>query len=285
MRELRVAIPLSFLVPSYNAGDYLVTAIESIADQLVPGDEVLLQDGASTDGSVDALKERFAGAEWLKVVSEPDAGQSDALQKALERATNEYVLWLNADDIVYPRALDAVRKALVHGPDVLVGRSTIFNNDGRIVRTYTPREFTREAFVGRGADMFTGSLVFRASTVRDAGGFNAKYEYCMDMDMVVRTAELNPRVMYIPDVIGGLRWHAESKGGSTLWPIVREATEVRLAHARTTRERIIALASSAWYLTSGLLQPVRHSALYSALWRRLASRKRVPLPVENPSES
>lgn len=281
---MSASIPLSFLVPSYNPGGYLVTAIESIADQLVPGDEVLLQDGASTDGSVDQVVERFPGAEWLKVVSAPDLGQSDALQKALDRATNEYVLWLNADDIVYPDALAAVRTALQEDPDVLVGRSTIFNNDGRIVRTYTPRAFTREAFVGRGADMFTGSLVFRARTVREAGGFDPRFRYCMDMDMIVRVAELSPRVNYIPDVIGGLRWHDESKGGSTRWPIVREAIEVRLAHARTTRERVGAIGASLGQLLAIFLQGLRHSALYSTLWRHLA-RRRLPRPAEQPKAS
>lgn len=268
--------PLSFLVPSYNAGVYLIPAIESIVDQLVPGDEVLVQDGASADGSIDALVERFAGAEWLKVVSRPDRGQSDALQHALDRATNDYVLWLNADDIVYPGALEPVRENLeVHKPDVLIGRSTIFNNDGRTVRTYTPKAFTREAFVGRGADMFTGSMVFRTQVVRDAGGFDPRFQYCMDMDMIVRVAETDPTVAYIPVVIGGLRWHAESKGGSTLWPIVKEATEVRLAHARTPRERIGAVGASLAYYVSGLLQPVRHSKPYSAL----RALRRRPLPT------
>jgi glycosyltransferase involved in cell wall biosynthesis len=269
-------IALSFLVPTYNAGPYLVTAIESILDQLVPGDEVLVQDGASTDGSVEALLAHFSGADWLKVVSAPDDGQSDALQKALDRATNDYVIWLNADDIVYPDALAAVRAALADGPDLVIGRSTIFTNDGRIVRTYTPRPLTREAMVGRGADLFTGSMVFRTQLVRDAGGFNARFQYCMDMDMIVRAAEQNPTIAYIPVVIGGLRWHAESKGGSTLWPIVREATEVRLAHARTTGEKVGAIGASTAYLLVGLLQPVRHSRSYSKVRARLAGRA---LPV------
>lgn len=260
-----MSTPLSFLVPTYNGGKYLITAIDSIVDQLIPGDEVLLQDGASSDGSVEALVTHLGDPSWLKVVSQPDRGQSDALQMALERATNDYVLWLNADDIVYPDALAAVREGLASRPDVLIGRSTIFKNDGRIVRTYTPRAFTREAFVGRGADMFTGSMVFSTDLVRRAGGFDHKFQYCMDMDMIVRTAELEPTVSYIPTVIGGLRWHSESKGGSTLWPIVREATEVRLAHARSNRERVGAVGASAIYYVAGLLQPLRHSPGWSAL--------------------
>lgn len=270
-----MSTPLSFLVPTYNGGKYLIEAIESIAGQLIPGDEVLVQDGASTDGSIEDLLAHFSSPAWLKVVSEPDRGQSDALQKALDRATRDYVVWLNADDIVYPGALEKVREGLAGRPELLIGRSTIFNNDGRVVRTYTPRPFTREAFVGFGAQMFTGSMVFSTDLVRRAGGFDAKYQYCMDMDMIVRTAELSPTVTYIPTVIGGLRWHSESKGGSTLWPIVREATEVRLAHARSARERATALSASTAYLAAGFLQPIRHSAAYSAA-KRVLSRPKLP---------
>src|SRR5215212_1270697 len=121
MRTMTAPVPLSFLVPSYNAGDYLALTIESIEDQLVEGDEVIVQDGGSTDGSVDAVVARWGGQPWLQTTSERDKGQSDALQKALDRATNDYVVWLNADDIIYPGALDSVRTALEGRPDLVAG--------------------------------------------------------------------------------------------------------------------------------------------------------------------
>lgn len=272
-------VPISFLVPSYNGGEYLETAIDSVADQLVEGDEVLVQDGGSKDGSIDALLAKYGEQPWLSVVSEPDEGQSDALQRALVRATNDYVMWLNADDIIYPGALAAVREGLLQKPDLLAGRSTIFQNSGRIVRTYTPGPITREAFVGVGSNLFTGSVAYRADLVREVGGFNAKYQYCMDMDLFARLSETEPSVVFIPEVVAGLRWHAESKGGSTLWPIVREATEVRLAHARTFRERVVAVSASAAYWAAGMAQPFRHSKFYSAVRARVPrvfGQRRVP---------
>jgi len=268
-------VPISLLVPSYNPGAYFEEAIASVADQLVPGDEVVVQDGGSTDGSLDALRARYAGAGWLKIVSEPDQGQADALQRALLRAQNAYIMWLNGDDIVYPGGLAAIRRGLATSPDLVIGRSTIFQNSGRVVRTYTPRPLTRRAMVGRGNDMFTGSLAYRTALVRDVGGFDARYQYCMDMDVIARIAEREPSIVYIPEVIAGLRWHAESKGGSTLWPIVREAAEVRLEHARTRRERALAITVSGLYFVAGALQPVRHSRVYSAIRALVRRRARV----------
>lgn len=262
-------VRISFLVPSYNPGRYLQLAIESIEGQLIDGDEVILQDGGSKDGSVEDLVSRHGDKPWLMVRSEPDSGQSDALQRALDRSTNEYVMWLNADDIIYPGALAAVRAGLEEKPDLLCGRSTIFKNDGRIVRTYSPGAFTRESFVGSGSNMFTGSFAYRADLIRDVGGFDASYQYCMDMDLFARLSEREPSVVYLPEVVGGLRWHDDSKGASTLWPIIREATKVRLAHARTPRERVVAVGASSAYWLAGVSQPIRHSKPYSSLRNRL----------------
>lgn len=269
-------IPLSILLPTFNGGPYLAIAVESIASQLIPGDELLVQDGASTDGSVSALIEQYRDASWLKVVSEPDKGQSDALQKALDRATHTYMMWLNADDIVYPGGLDAVRRGLADGPDLLCGRSTIFVNSGRVVRTYTPRPVTRRALLGRGADLFTGSLAFRTQLVRDVGGFDISFQYGMDVDLMARIVESDPTIAYVPEVIGGLRWHEDSKGGSVLWPIVHAGARVRYAHARNLRERAIATSALAAYFVAGLVQPIRHSAPYSAIRARLRKKAKTP---------
>lgn len=262
-------ITISFLVPSYNPGRYLRAAIESIEDQLIDGDEVIIQDGGSEDGSIEDLVNRYGEEPWLLIRSEPDSGQSDALQRALDRSTNNYVMWLNADDIIYPGALAAVRAGLEDEPDLLSGRSTIFKNDGRIVRTYSPGAFTREAFVGKGSNMFTGSFAYKADLIRDVGGFDPSFQYCMDMDLFARMAEREPSVGYIPEIVGGLRWHDESKGATTLWPLIREATQVRLAHARTPRERVGAIFASSTYWLAVVLQPVRHSKPYSALRNKL----------------
>ncbi|MDP9091553.1 MAG: glycosyltransferase [Actinomycetota bacterium] len=272
---------ISLLMASYNPGRYLIPAVESIADQVQEGDELLIQDALSTDGSLEALLKRFPALPWLKVVSESDDGQADGLDRALNRAKNDYVMWLNADDVIYPGALKAVRRALEDRPDLVIGRSTIFNNDGRIVRSYAPRAFTREAFVGRGADLFTGSIAYRTQLMREVGGFDAKYVYCMDIDLFARLSERKPSAVYIPEVLAGLRWHSKSKGGTTVLPIVSELHQVRMEHARTARERAIARVSTACYLAAAILQPIRHSKTYSALRAKLVREQPAPVSVSS----
>ncbi|HEX7431179.1 MAG TPA: glycosyltransferase, partial [Candidatus Limnocylindrales bacterium] len=81
---------ISVIVPSYNSGAFLRQALTSVLDQ-VPH-EVLVQHGGSTDGTLDILR---AFGERVAWVSAPDGGQTDALNRALARATGDVILWLN----------------------------------------------------------------------------------------------------------------------------------------------------------------------------------------------
>ena len=72
------------MVPSYNSGPFLREALRSALDQSPPPYEVLVQDGGSTDETVEILRSFGDRVAWI---SAPDLGQSDALNKALARAT------------------------------------------------------------------------------------------------------------------------------------------------------------------------------------------------------
>jgi len=93
---------ISILMPSYNQAEFLPQAIESVLDQQYPAKELIVIDGGSTDGSR-AILERYAAhlAYW---VSEPDRGQTHALNKALQVARGDILGWQNSDDFYYPGA-------------------------------------------------------------------------------------------------------------------------------------------------------------------------------------
>ena len=96
---------LTVITPSLNQAKYLERALRSVLDQAYPDLEYIVMDGGSTDGSVDILR-RYDDqlAYW---VSEPDQGQSWAINRAIERSTGEVISYINSDDYYLPGAFEA----------------------------------------------------------------------------------------------------------------------------------------------------------------------------------
>src|SRR5262245_14685301 len=102
--------PLRFSVvmPSLNHGRFIRTAIDSVLSQDYPALELLVMDGGSSDDTVHILK---SYGNRLTYVSQKDRGQSDAINRGLQRSQGDIVCWLNSDDFLMPGAVRHVATA------------------------------------------------------------------------------------------------------------------------------------------------------------------------------
>ena len=120
----RIASPrVSIAMPSYMQGLYVARAIRSVIAQDIQDWELLVHDAVSTDETRAVLEEAAALDPRVKLVVEPDGGQSDAINRAFRRASGDVLCWLNADDEferdALRRALDALDRS---GCDLVYGR-------------------------------------------------------------------------------------------------------------------------------------------------------------------
>lgn len=141
----------SIVTITYNASRWLERTILSVLSQSYPSIEYILIDGASTDGTVDIIRQYASGiACWI---SEPDKGLYDAMNKGLQRATGDYVWFLNAGDTLYTadtvQKIAATLKKGVSLPDVIYGETMIVDAEGRrqgLRRLRAPERLTWKSF-------------------------------------------------------------------------------------------------------------------------------------------
>jgi glycosyltransferase involved in cell wall biosynthesis len=128
---------LTIITPSYNQAAFLERTLRSVLDQGYEHLEYMVVDGGSTDGSVEII-ERYADrlAWW---VSEPDAGQTAALNKGLRRATGDVVAYINSDDYYLPGAFAAAVEALAEsGARWVAGAARFVDEHDNITEVWHP---------------------------------------------------------------------------------------------------------------------------------------------------
>jgi glycosyltransferase involved in cell wall biosynthesis len=254
---------ISVIVPSYNAGAFLRQALASVLDQ-VPGPyEILVQDGGSSDETLDIL--RYLG-ERIAWVSAPDHGQSDALNRALARATGDVILWLNADDLVRPGAFEAARSAFAADPGLAFayGDFDIVDGGGATIRRYRSGAYSWERVYARGCYIFSGSLFIRRTALIDVGGFDPSLRTCMDLDLLLRLGTAG-RSRHLGRTIGQFRVHGVGKSSTIGLVFMRETLRVRRKYAgRSGRRWLVALGSVPLYLAGVATTSLR----FSSLWPR-----------------
>ena len=201
---------VSIVTPSFNQALYLDAAMRSVFDQEYSSVEYILIDGASTDGSR-ALIERHAArlAHW---VSEPDRGQTDAINKGFAKTTGKYLAWLNADDRLKPQAVAEAVALLEAHPEVgmVYGDADYIDSQGRVVGRF-PAAQTDYARLRQGYVHIPQQAAFwRAELWRQVGPLDPSFNFAMDYDLWVRLARLS-KLQYVPRPWAEFRLHAVSK--------------------------------------------------------------------------
>ncbi len=204
-------LTISIVTPSLNQGAFIEQCILSVKAQLDAYTEHIVVDGGSTDGTVNILK-KHAHLCW---VSEPDAGQADALNKAFRMASGQLIGWLNADDAYLGRTLQIVRAFFVRNPDVALayGYVHVVDARGRCIRKRFSPDFDFGLLVRHGNCYAQPTFFFRRSVLEDLGYLDPGQRWTMDYDFILRVGQ-RFRVRKIPKCLGVFRTHAGSMSHS-----------------------------------------------------------------------
>ena len=170
---------VSIITPSYNQASYLEQTILSAIEQDYSPLEYLIVDGGSEDGSLEIIRKYAGRLAWW--VSEPDAGQAEAINKGLARARGEIVAWLNSDDLLLPGAVARAVSALEANPELGMVFGDAISIDAR------GKPLNRLAFNDWGLPEFMRFRIIcqpaafmRKATLDRAGYLDPSFHYLLD---------------------------------------------------------------------------------------------------------
>jgi glycosyltransferase involved in cell wall biosynthesis len=203
---------ISVVTPCLNRAGMVEETIRSVLLQDYPDLEYILIDGGSTDGTVDVVR-RYE--RWLTFwVSEPDQGQSDALNKGFGVATGEVLAYLNADDIYMPGALGTVGRAFADsGVSWHSGRGRLFGPGVGWGYTWPRKPFAeRWQWLVRNC-LVQPSTFWRREAAQRVGPFNLELAVSMDHEYWLRLLASGYGLTWTNEVLSGFRVHPGSVTG------------------------------------------------------------------------
>jgi len=208
------ALPrISVIVPSLNQGRFLERTILSILNQGYPNTELIIIDGGSTDETLSVIEKYEKHISYW--VSEPDKGQSHALNKGLSVAKGDIFAWQNSDDIYLPGAFKTVSRVFISHPEISVcyGNWVSIDEKDRVTNIHYALKPRIPHAPFENMDAYNQSMFWRFDCCRQCGGFDENLTCLMDTDFIMRSMRLvGPEGFYKVDAfLGAFRWHGSQK--------------------------------------------------------------------------
>lgn len=222
-------LPLvSIVTPSYNQGRFIEDTILSVKNQDYPNIEHIVVDGCSTDNTLEILK-KYENEYNLRWISEPDEGQSDAVNKGFRMAKGEIIGWLNSDDVYFDihvisnvvRSFYKYNDAdLIYGDGIIINEDNLILSVSHVILWFSYNRLLRRQF------FFQPSSFFRREVVQNYK-LDGNIDLPMDYEYYLRLATNGLKFKHVNRILSAYRMHSATKTQSRLEEMKAETRKVQ----------------------------------------------------------
>ena len=218
---------VALVTPSYNHARYLRATIDSVLAQGYPDLAYVVEDGGSTDGTLQLLESYADRVVWR---SERDTGQASAINRGFARVDSEIMGYLNSDDILLPGTLAYVAQTFLAKPnvDIIYGHRIFIDEDGGEIGRWVLPPHDRKTL--KWADYIPQETMFwRRRVWEKSGPIDESFQYAIDWDFALRAQAAGFRFKRVPRFLACFRVHDAQK--STAMKDLGDNEQARLRRA------------------------------------------------------
>jgi glycosyltransferase involved in cell wall biosynthesis len=208
---------ISIITPSYNQAEFIEETIRSILLQNYPNLEYIIIDGGSTDRSLEIIRKYDRWITYWK--SEPDYGQSQAINKGFKICTGDLVNWICSDDMLCKNALLSLAEQFKNTTHALfIGKGVRIDQNSKIIDEINPSAIKNiselldiKNYWRKSESIMQQSCFYPIKAVTNSGYLNEKNHYSMDYELWGRILMTDIRVVRFNSEIGMFRWYRGQK--------------------------------------------------------------------------
>lgn len=241
---------ISVLMPTYNTPPQLLRdAINSVLAQWYRNWELCIADDGSTEPGVAQLLEEYAARDSrIKLsLTSKNGNVSVASNRALALACGDFITLLDHDDLLEPQALFRLADTIIEdNPDFIYSDEVMVDETAEKLVFWSFRPgFSLERL--RNHPYIVHLVCFRASLLRQIGGFDERLAISQDYDLILRVVEQSQRIVHIPEVLYRWRQRKSSLGHRKQSEVEATSRQVLEGHLRRTGLSVAKVESRSWF--------------------------------------
>ena len=230
--EIHAIEPLvTIITPTYNQGQFIEATIKSVLAQTYKNIEYIVIDAMSTDGTVKILE--LYNNQIIKIIREPDEGQSDAIVKGFKMAKGELIGWINSDDLLYSDCIEKVVAVYKETPDAVLfynSKMDILAEDGSYKKLVNVPLISRDHLLRIETNLIQPGSFYTKSALVKVDYFNRKLKYSMDLDLWLRLLNVGRFVDIGSNPIAGYREWEGTKTSTGSLTLLKERKKLLIIH-------------------------------------------------------